>query len=137
MRKAFTLIELLIVIVIIGVLASMSASHYRKVVEISRVTEAKTTLNMLRAAQRVYFMEHNPPKYATVAELGFADYYMCAPDRWFDYQCDPDNLECSAYRCTGGSEHGPGKNPDWHVNYRVRLDLVTGEFRVADIETGL
>lgn len=145
MRKGFTLIELIIVITIIGILATMGASQYRKTVEISRQVEAKTTLNMLRSANMAYKIENtnseNPDgKYAGPSKLGYTGLHLCSPDRWFSYSCnlgDTPEPTCNAYRCAGpGYPAGSGKKPDWHVNYRVKLKLNSGEFSVANIQTG-
>ncbi|MDD5595936.1 MAG: prepilin-type N-terminal cleavage/methylation domain-containing protein [Candidatus Omnitrophica bacterium] len=58
--KGFTLLELIIVIVIIGVLATASLSKYIKVVERARSAEGKHILGMLRDAQMRYYAEHYP-----------------------------------------------------------------------------
>lgn len=50
-RGAFTLIELLVVVLIIGILASASVPQYFKVVERSRVTEAKSMFASIKASQ--------------------------------------------------------------------------------------
>ena len=47
-KKGFTLIEILIVIIIIGVLASLALPRFFKTVEYSRGTEALTSLSSLR-----------------------------------------------------------------------------------------
>ena len=57
-RKGFTLIELMMVIVIVGILASITVpmvmGHRKKAV----LSEAVIVLGILRRAQRAYFMEH-------------------------------------------------------------------------------
>ncbi len=51
MKRGFTLLELIIVIVVIGLLASIGVTEYFKVVERSRGSEAKSVLGSIRTAQ--------------------------------------------------------------------------------------
>lgn len=55
----FTLIELMVVVVIIGILASLAIPQYTKTVERSRQSEAITNLGIIRGAQLRYFAEYN------------------------------------------------------------------------------
>ncbi len=55
--KAFTLIELLIVIVIIATLTSVAIPTYIRVVEKVRAGEAITNLELIRAGEKIYRLE--------------------------------------------------------------------------------
>ena len=57
-KKAFTLVELLIVIIIIGILATMAIPQYQKMVDRAVVAEAKSALTALANAIQMYYMEH-------------------------------------------------------------------------------
>ena len=57
MRRAFTLIELLIVVLIVGILATVALPQYTKVVEKARWTEAVSMLGSIRKACLVYYAE--------------------------------------------------------------------------------
>ncbi len=56
--KGFTLIELMIVVIIIGILAAVAIPMYQVVPERSRATEAVAGLDSVRNALRVYYAEH-------------------------------------------------------------------------------
>ena len=56
--QAFTLMELMIVIVIIGVIASFALPQYHKTVERAYEREAIRNLTMVHAAEQVYQVEN-------------------------------------------------------------------------------
>ncbi|NQT47316.1 MAG: prepilin-type N-terminal cleavage/methylation domain-containing protein [Candidatus Omnitrophica bacterium] len=58
MKKSFTLIELLIVVIIVGILATVALPQYTKVVEKARWTEAVSMLGTMRKAAIIYYNEH-------------------------------------------------------------------------------
>ena len=59
MKKGFTLTELLVVVLIIGILASIALPQYTRAVERSRMAEAVQVLGDLGTAQSIYYMEHD------------------------------------------------------------------------------
>ncbi len=58
MKKAFTLVELIIVVIIIGILAAIAVPQYSKTMERSRIAEASAVLGALRGAQLRYRLEN-------------------------------------------------------------------------------
>lgn len=59
MKKAFTLIELLIVIIIIGILAALAMPQYTRIAEQSRQAEGVRLLGSIRTAQERYYARFN------------------------------------------------------------------------------
>jgi type IV pilus assembly protein PilE len=57
-RKGFTLVELLIVVAIIGVLASQGVPAYRRMIQKSRQGEAKVMLGNIKTGESAFFSEY-------------------------------------------------------------------------------
>lgn len=58
-KKAFTLIEVLIVVIIIGVLAAVAVPTYEQTIETSFGDQAKVVLRVIYTAQRMYRSDAN------------------------------------------------------------------------------
>ena len=69
--KAFTLLELLVVVLIIGILAAVAVPQYQKAVEKSRMTEAVSLVRAIANANQVFFMANG--RYATQYEMELLD----------------------------------------------------------------
>ncbi len=56
-RHAFTLIELMVVILIVGILAAASVPLFRAKIDRSKWTEANAAAGMIRSAVKVYYTQ--------------------------------------------------------------------------------
>lgn len=58
MRKGFTLIELVVVILIIGILASFAVPSYLRSVEVGKADDAVATMNTIGHSNRMFALDH-------------------------------------------------------------------------------
>ncbi len=74
--RGFTLVELMIVVVIVGVLATLAVVGYRKLVQSSHVSEATGMVQNIRVAQEAYHSETQ--QYANVSSDTTSSWYPAA-----------------------------------------------------------
>jgi type IV pilus assembly protein PilA len=75
--RGFTLVELMIVVAIIGILATLAVVGYRKLVQSSHVSEATGMVQNIRVAQEGYHSETQ--QYADVSPHDLLTYYPANP----------------------------------------------------------
>ncbi|MCX5687434.1 MAG: type II secretion system protein [Candidatus Omnitrophica bacterium] len=86
----FTLTELLIVVVIVGILATLALPMLVKTMEKAKLGEAASNLNLIRTGEKIYFLEYNQ-YWPVVSQLNIEDPNTLdalgnPPDnRYFDY----------------------------------------------------
>jgi len=58
-RRGFTLIELVIVLLLIGILSGLAIHTYRMMINKARMTQAKSVLTHLTKTETTYFSDHD------------------------------------------------------------------------------
>ncbi|MBU4346467.1 MAG: prepilin-type N-terminal cleavage/methylation domain-containing protein [Candidatus Omnitrophica bacterium] len=113
MKKAFTLLELVVVVIILGILATLGLTQYGRVIERSRGAEAKAIAGTIRQYAAAYYMEYGTLTGVSDERLGLgtADDQVptaCRTSHYFSYSASGSGTSVilTATRCTAG-----GKNP--------------------------
>ena len=66
-KKGFTLVELMVVVIIVGILAAVAVPLYRANVRRAMGSEGQALVGSVRTAERVYYAEHD--KYGAWADI--------------------------------------------------------------------
>ena len=89
---AFTLLELVVVVIIIGILATLGMVNYKGIKERELNREAKANLKLIRSAERIYRMEMGSYVKTSDANETSDMLKLALPkgdDRNWDYKVDP------------------------------------------------
>ena len=106
-RRAYTMVEIISVILIIGVLAGLAIPRFSDTIEKSRITEAINILGSLRNAQEVYNLENG----AYTATIGSLDVTIPASNNFQAPTTAEANPIASIQRNAGG------------YNYTLTIDI--------------
>ena len=69
-RKAFTLLELIVVIIIVGILATLGLTTYTNQIEYSRTAEAKAGIGAMRKLAYEYYLKNGTVNGIANADVG-------------------------------------------------------------------
>jgi len=140
MKKGFTLLELVVVIIILGVLATLGIQQYARMIEKARGAEAKTVIGTIRSAAAGYRLQNGvlngtTPFTTALAGIGTSTDQIpssCRTTHYFSYAVSSptaDGITITATRCTAG-----GKTPN---NSAAGTMVLTTDFGTgSDVWTG-
>jgi len=99
-NHGFTLLDLLVAVIIIGVLAGLAFVRYTTITEKTKSTEGVTMLSTLRDAQNMYFFENGA--YAGAGNLTDLDIIIPNPlDGWNQPELDSGPVLATIVRFDG------------------------------------
>lgn len=124
LQRGFTLIELMIVVAIVAILATVAIPAYTEYVLRSKLTEAHTELSSMRVKMEQFFQDTRD--YSGACTAG-----TVAPTptgKYFDYDCPTRTASTFTIRATGKATQGTGgfKYTINQANVRETTDVPTG-----------
>jgi len=102
-REGFTLIEMVVVIIVVAILASLALPRYRKTVERAKNKGAKSSLELISAAERINYYEIGAYVSCTSASDCNSKLRLSLSDKDWDYSvaATSDNFTATAQRQGG------------------------------------
>lgn len=115
MRKGFTLVELMAIIIVIAVLAVIAYTQYCSVIEKNCGSEARAILSLIRYQALSYRIDKDTITGVLPADVGIGtsndqNPSVCRPSNFFSYSiaaADP-TITITAIRCTAGGKPPQG-----------------------------
>src|SRR3989338_10355843 len=102
-KVGVTLTEVLIVVVILGILATLALPMFVKTIEKAKVGEAMSNLNLIRTGQKIYFLEQSNFS-GNITSLNIED-PNSEGSRYFSYEITTEyNSDDFTARATRGGE---------------------------------
>ncbi|MBU1887971.1 MAG: type II secretion system GspH family protein [Candidatus Omnitrophica bacterium] len=123
-NTGFTLTELLIVVVILGILATLALPMLVKTIEKAKVGEATSNLNLIRTGQKIYFLEYST-FWPDITQLNIENPNE-ASSRYFEYTSssagDSLSSDFTATATRGGGGAADASSPYQGVVYYISKD---------------
>jgi len=111
--KGFTLLELIVVIIIVGILATLGFVQYTRVIEKGRRAEAASILGTIRSMATIWNQEGGhatayPASAYLISDLTLPTTATCDAQHYFYYTIDSTTGTATATRCAGAAGKQPG-----------------------------
>jgi prepilin-type N-terminal cleavage/methylation domain-containing protein len=117
--KSFTLVELIIVVIIVGILAALGLTQYSTLVEKSRLAEARVRIGTMRQLAHEYYLNNGDMTSMQNADVGVDG--ACHTTDFYAYNMlvkSSTRVEFAAFRCsTGGKPPNVTRRYYYYMTY--------------------
>ncbi len=112
-KRGFTLVELMVVMVVLGVLVSMGIPRFQQSLEQSRADVAGANLRAIWSAQRLYWLENRTyaPDLPTLLAANLIDPSLTTATVPYTYQCNRTSDNTGSPRRRPVPDLPPGPAP--------------------------
>ena len=124
MKRGFTLIELIIVIIIVGILAAVGISQYSLTVEKGRITEAKVRIGVMRQLAHEYWLNNQDMTNMQYNDVDIGVDNSCSSTGFYRYY--PGSLTSTAVSLGAARCTSDGKTPNASRGYHYYLRYEPG-----------
>jgi type IV pilus assembly protein PilE len=134
LSRSFTLIELIVVIIIVGILAAVGMTQYSTLVEKGRFAEARVRIGAISKLAYEYYLNNGTYTGITNPDLNVDN--TCYSTDYYRYTSSTiaSTVSLYAYRCTSG-----GKSPqglDYRLRWRVSSTGVLSQYAYWNSDVG-
>ena len=120
-RSGFTLLELLVVVIIVGILATIAIPAFQRAMENARGAEAKAFLDTLKTAEEAYYQEHQTYT-AVFTELVVDQPVNASTKHYFKYTLASPTASTFTGTATRKITGDTGKSPNYTSAYTYTMN---------------
>ncbi|MDD4894279.1 MAG: prepilin-type N-terminal cleavage/methylation domain-containing protein [Candidatus Omnitrophica bacterium] len=116
-KKGFTLLELIVVIIIVGILATVGLATYTNQIEYSRTAEVRAKASTMRKLAYEYYLKNGTLDGIRSSDVGGQS---CSSTTYYEYSLWTRTSSCvlfGGFRCSSG-----GKTPQAPVRYYYYME---------------
>ncbi len=122
-NRGFSFVELIAVLIIIAILASVGVPVYMEQVKSARAAEAQTTIGAIKTASKMYYQKYGkvPSDMKTLEKKGFIEIDKATGQKWsFEFSKSRNELQTISAKSKESMPGGAG--------HTIKYDAINGKW---------